>query len=98
MTIREKLNDSERIAREFTNHVECGFLPLVKNLSRLVRATKSAESGCHTTDVSIRDMASQVYASDRFTAQSYQKLLPYLESIHSELARLSNQHDETKTA
>ena len=90
MTFREKLNDAERLTREFINHLELSFLPQVKTLYKQVRKHRADESDVHYTDTSIRDSASQIFAQERFTHNSYLKLQAHLDSIQSELNRLSS--------
>lgn len=91
LTLREKFKEANRVAREFTEHVEQGFLPRCKQLGRLVRpkyeSSKDYEidEAANVEDVTIRNEVARVLESENYADELFQVIRAYLESIDQEI-------------
>ncbi len=90
MTLRDKLTEIDRLSRELNEHIEHGFLSKTRELSRLARKGRNGEEETGITDRTIRDTASQVIASERFTEDIYNQLSRLLVSVDEELSKMIN--------
>ncbi len=90
MTLRDKLTEIDRLSRELNEHIEHGFIPKTRELSRIARKGRNGEEETGITDRTIRDCASQVIASERFTEDIYNSLSRLLVSVDEELTRMIN--------
>lgn len=90
MSLRDKLNEADRLARELIHHLEHGFIPKAHVLRRTARqGSDPAEQG-DVTDLTIRSTVDTVLTSDTFTRQVTDQLNRVLSSIHEETGRVLN--------
>ncbi|MCA9072696.1 MAG: hypothetical protein KDA84_27425 [Planctomycetaceae bacterium] len=91
LTLRDKFKEASRVTREFTEHVEQGFLPRCKQLGRLVRpkfeSSKDYELDTEAgiEDITIRNEVARVLESENYTDELFQDVRIYLESIDQEI-------------
>lgn len=91
LTLRDKFKKAHLVAREFTEHVEQGFLPRSQQLGRLVRpkyeSSKDYEidESAQVEDVTIRNEVARVLESENFSDELFQVVRAYLESIDQEI-------------
>lgn len=94
LTLRDKFKEASRIAREFTEHVEQGFLPRCKQLGRLVRprfeSSKDYEldPDAGVEDKTIRNEVARVLESENYTDELFLAVRAYLESIDQEIDQI----------
>ena len=88
LTLRNKLNESERLTRELIHHIEHGFIPKVHTLRRTARHGNDPREQDQITDKTIRSTVEKTLQSDDFTQQLSSSLLQYLESIDDDLRRV----------
>ncbi|MGH7202665.1 MAG: hypothetical protein ACREJB_18815 [Planctomycetaceae bacterium] len=90
LTLRELLTDAERLARELVEHLEQNFIPKAHRLRKLVRSADHETMEANLRDVrdlTVRTHVAQVFDSDQFTRQVYDRLHEYLEAIDSTVSR-----------
>jgi hypothetical protein len=91
LTLRDKFKEASRVSREFTEHVEQGFLPRCKQLGRLVRprfeTSKDYEldEEAGVEDITVRNEVARVLESENYTEELFQMVRTYLESIDQEI-------------
>ena len=91
LTLRDKFKEASRVAREFTEHVEQGFLPRCRQLGRIVRPKRESakeyeldtENGIE--DVTVRNEVARVLESENYTNELFELVRVYLESIDQEI-------------
>ena len=91
LTLRDKFKEASRVAREFTEHVEQGFLPRCRQLGRIVRPKRESskdyeldtENGIE--DVTVRNEVARVLESENYTNELFELVRIYLESIDQEI-------------
>lgn len=88
LTLRNKLNEAERIARELIHHVEHGFIPKVRELRRTARHGNDPKEQDLITDKTIRNAVEKTLTSDDFTRKLSDDLTAYLESIEADVQRI----------
>lgn len=88
MTLRDKLTEAERLIRELSHHLEHGFIPKSRELYRMVRKYQPDDTENQVTDRTVREHASELISSERFTEQVYEKISRYLVSIDGEISRI----------
>ena len=88
LTLRELFNDSQRLTRELIEHLDQGFLPKVRELTRLVRPAAGDPEYEHVEDITVRNHAARVLESEAFTQQLYIKVEQYYRAIDANLARV----------
>jgi hypothetical protein len=86
LTLREKLRDAARGARELVEHLEQGFVPKVHDLKKLTRQHDPASGTAPVADLTIRSYVSAVIESDRFTARLNDTLESYLNAIQKDVS------------
>lgn len=86
LTLREKLRDAARGARELVEHLELGFVPKVHELRKLSRQHDAASGVPPVADVTIRGYVSAVLESDQFTVRLNDSLENYLNSIQKDVS------------
>ena len=87
MTLRDKLNEAERLMRELMDHLDNGFIPKARSLGRSLQ-----ESGNDTTllsDTTVRQQAAELIDSNRFSENIYKKISRLLESIDGDVGSIS---------
>lgn len=82
-TLREKITIAEKLVRELEDHLDNGFTPKVKSLRRSVKDFEPEKSST-ASDTIVRDNASGVIASERFTANLINQIVPLFDSIESD--------------
>lgn len=88
MTLRDRLIEAERLTRELVQHLDQGFVPKAHQLRRVAR--QGNESGHdEITDLSIRSTVDRTLEADDFTRLMGDQLSLFLESIDSDLRRLT---------
>jgi hypothetical protein len=87
LTLRQKLIEADKLARELTDHLERGFVPRVHNLRRVTQhGTEDSEV---VTDVTVRSTADQVLESDDFARGLSTLLQTFLTSIDAETRQIT---------
>ena len=87
-TLRNKLNEAERLTRELIHHVEHGFIPKARELRRTARHGNKPTEQDQITDTTIRSSVEKVVKSDDFTRKLCQELSDYLQSIDKDMDRI----------
>ncbi|HBN78010.1 hypothetical protein [Rubinisphaera italica] len=83
MTLREKLTEADRLMRELVDHLDNGFIPKARNLSRTIQ-----EHGSNTeslSDMSVRQHAAEIIDDHRFSERLYQKIGALLVAIDGDV-------------
>lgn len=94
LTLRDKFKEASRVTREFTEHVEQGFLPRCKQLGRLVRPKRDSskdyelDTDAGIEDITIRNEVARVLESENYTDELFQVIRVYLESIDQEIDQI----------
>ena len=86
LTMREKLRDAARGARELIEHLEQGFVPKVHDLRKLSRQHDPTSDQQPVADVTIRNHVSAVLESEQFTARLNDVLENYLHGIQKDVS------------
>lgn len=87
MTLRQKLNEADKLSRELIHHLEHGFIPKAHVLRRTARQGNDPTEILDTTDRTIRTTADGVVASDQFTRQVTEQLNDVLAAIDKDVQR-----------
>ncbi|MCG6154586.1 hypothetical protein [Rubinisphaera margarita] len=86
MTLREKLSEADRLMRELIDHLDNGFIPKTRNLSRkLQEAGSDPES---LTDMTVRQQAAEIIDDNRFSERLYEKIGALLVAIDGDVNRI----------
>ena len=88
LTLRNKLNEAERLLRELIHHVEHGFVPKAHLLRRHARQGNDPKTQHEITDLTIRDSAEKLIHSDDFSRQLCDQLTEFLSSIEADVNRI----------
>jgi hypothetical protein len=88
--LREMFKESEKILRDLTEHLDRGFYPKLKQLSRLVRPTDTEAFAPGIEDVTIRSHVKTVLDSETYTDQLCEKLAQYSDAINDSVSRIVN--------
>ncbi|MEW4530225.1 hypothetical protein [Maioricimonas sp. JC845] len=86
LTLREKFNDVERLARELIQHLEHGYIPKAHELRRTARHGCDPEHHDEVTDATIRNLVERVLVSDDYTRELCTRAQRYLEAVDHEVA------------
>lgn len=88
MTLRQKLIEADKLARELLDHLERGFVPRLHTLRRI---TRQGSDGDHedVTDVTVRSTVDQVLESDDFARGLCDSLTLVLASIDAETRQIT---------
>lgn len=89
LTLRELFKGAERLTRELAEHIDQGFNPKLRALSRLVTPTPGEPEYGEIEDLTIRNHAVEVLKSEDFTNQLYEKLAEYYEAIEQNIQRIT---------
>lgn len=79
MTLREKLTEADRLLREMVDHLENGFIPKTRLLSRALQEHQN--NTVQLSDTAVRQQAAEVIDTNRFTERLYGKVEALLLSI-----------------
>lgn len=88
MTLRQKLIEADKLARELKDHLERGFVPKVHKLRRITRQGSDLDEE-DVTDVTVRSAVDQVLESDEFAHNLCQALRRFLTSIDDEIRQIT---------
>ena len=88
MTLRNKLNEAERLIRELMHHLEHGYVPKAHLLHRTARKGNDPKEQENITDVTIRSGVDDVLKSDAFSRQLCQQLSELLDSIDQDVNQI----------
>ncbi len=82
LTLREKVRDSQHLARDLHEHMVQNFLPKVAELLTVSLPQPDAEE--RISDVTIRNQVAAVLESERFLSQKEADLLAYSNALFKE--------------
>lgn len=83
LTLREKIRDSQQLARDLHEHLVQNFLPKVTELVTVSTPQPDVEE--RVADVTIRNQAGMVLESERFLAQKEADLSAYAAALFKEV-------------
>lgn len=86
LTLREKLIEAENAARSLIDHLEHALIPKAHALRKVCRQGHDQDE--EVTDMTVREHARQLIASDDYTRQLAVKAEALLSSLESELRKL----------
>ncbi len=87
MTLRDKLNEAERVMRELMDHLDNGFIPKARSLSRALQ-----EHGNDVTlisDTTVRQQAAEIIDSNRYSEKLYRRVGELLVAIDEDVASIT---------
>ena len=90
-TLREKLSEAEKLARELIHHLEHGFIPKVHALRRLARQGLDPTDADEVSDRSFRSQVDEVLSSDDFTRRVYKQFDTYLTGIQQDVRQITGE-------
>lgn len=88
MPLRELFVHAEHQARDLAEHLDLNFLPKLQSLDELLHPKAGAEEA---RDITVRNRATEVLESDKFTQQMLQKIHDGLNAIGDALQRRAEQ-------
>ncbi len=88
MTLRNKLNEAERLIRELIHHVEHGYVPKAHLLRRTARKGNDPKDQHEITDMTVRNSVDKVLQSDLFSRQLCDQLQEFLGSIEQDVNKI----------
>ena|SRR6056297_1744591 len=86
MTLREKLTEADRLMRELMDHLDNGFIPKTRSLSRALQ-----EHGTDTSamsDMTVRQHAAEIIDDNRYSEKLYEKIGALLVSIDQDVMQI----------
>lgn len=89
LTLRELFKDAERLTREMIEHLDQGFTPKSRSLTRLVSPAPGDPEHDHIEDLTIRNQVSEVLKSEDFTNQLHEKLTRYYAAIDRSASQIA---------
>ncbi len=87
MTLRNKLNEAERLMRELMDHLDNGFIPKTRSLSRSLQEHGNKVS--LISDTTVRQQAAEIIDSNRYSEQLYKKVGELLTSIDEDVSSIT---------
>jgi len=90
LSLRDMFKESDKVVRDLTEHLDRGFYPKIRQLSRLVRPTETEPFEPGVEDVTVRSHVKSVLDSELYTDQLYQKLSQYSDAINTSVSRIVN--------
>ena len=88
LTIRDQLNDADRLTREIMDHLERAFIPQAHELRRVTRVTGADDPAGQLADVTLRSQVDSLLKSDDYTKKMTERLQSYLNSIGKEVGKI----------
>lgn len=85
MTTQEKVKNTELLVRELIQHLEMGFLPRLKRLSKVTRLGRANAKLEEIGDLTVRLHVSQVTESERFTETIHERLMELIEALEIDI-------------
>jgi hypothetical protein len=87
LTLREKVVEGERLARELMDHMGQGFHPKLSELVRMVSPTDL--DAPPTADITVRTQAMRVLDSEQFTNQLEEEAEKFFTAIAIETEKIA---------
>lgn len=87
-TLRDKLNEVERMMRELMDHLDNGFIPKARSLSRTLQ--EKGNDTALVSDTTVRQQAAELIDSNRFSERIYDKISKLLVLIDEDVASITN--------
>lgn len=87
MTLRDKLNEAERMMRELMDHLDNGFIPKARSLSRTLQ--ESENDVTLVSDTTVRQQAAELIDSNRFSERLYKKIGELLVAIDEDVSSIT---------
>jgi hypothetical protein len=87
LTLREKVVEGERLARELMDHMSQGFTPKLGELMRMVAPTDP--DAPPVADITIRTQAMRVLDSEQFTNQLEEEAEKFFSAIAHETEKIA---------
>jgi len=87
MTLRDKLNEAERLMRELMDHLDNGFIPKARSLGRSLQEYGNDVS--LISDTTVRQQAAEIIDSNRYSEQLYKKVGKLLASIDEDVSSIT---------
>ena len=88
LTLRDQLNDADRLTREIMDHLERAFIPQAHELRRVTRITGEDDPANQLADVTLRNQVGNLLKSDDYTLTMTKRLHAYLTSIGKEVGKI----------
>jgi hypothetical protein len=94
MTTQEKVKNTELLVRELIQHLEMGFLPKLKRLSKVTRLGRANSKLEEIGDLTIRLHVSQVTESERFTESIHERLIELIQALEVDMQNVVHGPEE----
>lgn len=88
MTLHDRLVLAERTLREFSDHLERGYLPQVAKLIDLVQPGPNGAYPSTVKDITVRNSVGDVIKSDQYTEELLEKLSALCDSVKTEVDKI----------
>ena len=88
LTLRDQLNDADRLTREIMDHLERAFIPQAHELRRVTRISGEDDPSGQLADVTLRNQVGNLLKSDDYTLTMTKRLHAYLTSIGKEVGKI----------
>ena len=88
LTLRDQLNDADRLTREIMDHLERAFVPQSHELRRVTRVAGEEDHAVDLADVTLRNQIDNLLKSDDYTRKMTDQLAAYLGSIGKEVNKI----------
>ncbi|MBL4886075.1 MAG: hypothetical protein JKY95_16275 [Planctomycetaceae bacterium] len=88
MTLRDKLNEAERMMRELMDHLDNGFIPKARSLSRTLQ--ESDNDVTLVSDMTVRQQSAELIDSNRFSEKLYGKIGKLLVAIDEDVNSITS--------
>ncbi len=87
MTLRDKLNEAERLMRELMDHLDNGFIPKARSLGRSLQEHGNDVS--LISDTTVRQQTAELIDSNRYSEKLYNKVGELLAAIDEDVASIT---------
>lgn len=88
LTLRAKLSETDKLARELIHHIEHGFIPKAHLARRTARVGIDPTETDEVTDVTIRSSVDALLASDDFARDLGGRMSQHIAAIDADLDRI----------
>lgn len=86
MTLREKLSEADRLMREMIDHLDNGFVPKARSLSRMLQEHGNEVESL--SDMTVRQQAAELIDANRFSERLYEKIGTLLVAIDRDVTEI----------
>ncbi|MBR9802392.1 MAG: hypothetical protein ACE37I_00630 [Rubinisphaera brasiliensis] len=86
MTLREKLSEADRLMREMIDHLDNGFVPKARSLSRMLQEHGNEVDSL--SDMTVRQQAAELIDANRFSERLYEKIGTLLVAIDRDVTEI----------